>query len=131
MLPLAGKALGVIIALIGSAYLLPFACAAVTPDEDPFQQHHDRLPDFAQPYVPENLGNEADRQIARLFNLEDCHTKQFADNASLIHLQIEAIIDGDTLVAHTNERSGCGESTPRNPTSLSAIIPSNTSPQPL
>ena len=106
MLPLAGKALAAVIALIGAAYLLPFACAAVTPDEDPFQQNHDRLPHFAQPYVPENLGNEADRQIARLFNLEDCHTRNFTNDAPEIHLQVEQIIDGDTFVAHTNERSG-------------------------
>ena len=106
MLPLAGKALAVVIAFIGSAYLLPFACAAVTPDEDPFQQNHDRLPHFAQPYVPENLGNETDRQLARLFNLEDCYTKELTNNAPQIHLQVEAIIDGDTFVAHTNERSG-------------------------
>ena len=35
MLPLAGKALGVILAIVGSAYLLPFACSAVTPDATP------------------------------------------------------------------------------------------------
>ena len=106
MLPLAGKALAVIIALIGSAYLLPFACASLTPDEDPLQQNHHRRPHYAQPFVPENLGNETDHQIARLFNLEDCHTKTFTNDAPEITLQVERVIDGDTFVAHTNEQSG-------------------------
>ena len=66
------------------------------------------MPHFAQQHIPENLGNEADRQIARLFNLEDCHTKTFTNDADVIHLQVEAITDGDTFVAHTNERSGQG-----------------------
>ena len=106
MLPLAGKALGVILAIFGSAYLLPFACTAVTPDGDPYPDNRQEMPHFAQQYIPDNLGNEADRQIARLFNLEDCHTKKFTNDADVIHLQVETIIDGDTFVAHTNERSG-------------------------
>ena len=108
MLPLAGKALGVILALVGSAYLLPFAGSAVTPDGDPYPDNRQDMPHFAQQYIPDNLGNEADRQIARLFNLEDCHTKTFTNDEEVIHLQVEAIIDGDTFVAHTNEPSGQG-----------------------
>ena len=106
MLPLAGKALGVILAIFSSAYLLPFACSAVTPDGDPYPDNRQETPHFAQQYIPDNLGNEADRQIARLFNLEDCHTKKLTNDADVIHLQVETIIDGDTFVAHTNERSG-------------------------
>ena len=62
MLPLAGKALGVILAIFGSAYLLPFACSAVTPDGDPCPDNRQEMPHFAQQYIPDNLGNEADRQ---------------------------------------------------------------------
>ena len=46
MLPLAGKALG---AILGSAYLLPFACSVVTPEQDPHPNNlQDMLPHFAR-----------------------------------------------------------------------------------
>ena len=49
MIPLAGKALGAILAIVGSAHLLPFACSAVAPDDDPYRNNRQEMPYFASP----------------------------------------------------------------------------------
>ena len=58
----------------------------------------------AQQYMPERLGNDPDHPIARLLDIDQCHTGNWVPDTPEITFQVQRIIDGDTILAHTSDQ---------------------------
>ena len=72
---------------------------AVGSDEPPPSIH----PQLQQ-NMPERLGNDPDHPVARLLEIDQCHTADWVPNTPEITFQVQRIIDGDTILAHTSEQ---------------------------
>lgn len=105
MLPTIGKAIGLTALAIAILYFAVAACVnllhdAVGSDEPPPAVH----PQMQQ-YMPERLGNDPGHPVAHLLDIDQCHTGPWVPDAPEISFQVERILDGDTIAAHTSERS--------------------------
>ena len=106
MLPSLGKAIGLtaIVIAIALLYFAVVACVnllhdAVGSDEPP-PSIHPQL----QPYMPEKLGNDPEHPVARLLDIDKCHTENWVPGTPEITFQVQRIINGDTILAHTSEQ---------------------------
>ena len=100
-----GQALGIVSFLMASVYLAPMGCRALLGDHLPQDDYPDIHP-AAQPFMPQNFGNDPNHPIARLLSVDECHTEAMSNDADTITLQIQEIIDGDTIRAHSSEKDG-------------------------
>ena len=55
-----------------------------------------------QQYLPERLGNDPEHPVARLLEIDQCHTANWVPGTPEITFQVQRIIDGDTILAHTS-----------------------------
>lgn len=105
MLLMLGKAIGGVTLALGILYFGVSACVTVLGErlpESQTQAMHPRL----QQYAPERLGNDPEHPVARILGIEECHTDNMAGDAPAFSFQVEVIIDGDTIQAHTSESAG-------------------------
>ena len=100
-----GQALGFITLLMASVYLVPMGCRAAIGDHLPSDDYPDIHP-AAQPFMPQNFGNDPNHPLARILSVDECHTEALSNDADTITLQIQEIIDGDTIRAHSSEKDG-------------------------
>ena len=52
--------------------------------------------------MPEGLGNDPDHPVARLLEIDHYHTARWVPDAPEITFQVERILDGGTIAAHTS-----------------------------
>ena len=103
MLLMLAKATGIITIAIGTLYFGMSACV---------QYAHEALDNAATPtfhpqvqqYMPEKLGNDPEHPVARLLEIDKCHTENWVPDTPEITFQVRRIIDGDTILAHTSEQ---------------------------
>ncbi len=93
-----------IVIAIALLYFAVVACVnllhdAVGSDEPPTSIH----PQLQQ-NMPERLGNDPDHPVARLLEIDQCHTARWVPDTPEITFQVQRIIDGDTILAHTSEQ---------------------------
>ena len=103
MLIMLAKATGIITISIGVLYFAMSTCvhyAHKALDSDSPQATHPQL----QQYMPEKLGNDPEHPVARLLEINQCHTENWVHDALEITFQVQRIVDGDTILAHTSEQ---------------------------
>ena len=80
------------------------ACANLLQDaagsDEPPPSIHPQL----QQNMPEKLGNDPEHPVARLLEIDQCHTTDWVPDTTEITFQAQRIIDGDTILAHTSEQ---------------------------
>ena len=104
MLNILAKAVGVTGIAIGLLYFAVATCVhygdkALNSGENP-----PAAPPQLQPYMPERLGNDPEHPVARLLEIDQCHTANWVPETPEITFQVQRIIDGDTILAHTSEQ---------------------------
>ena len=103
MLFMLAKAAGIITISIGSLYFGMSACVNYAHDAldqgNPVTLHPQ-----VQQYMPEKLGNDPEHPVARLLEIDQCHTENWVPDTPEITFQVQRIIDGDTILAHTSEQ---------------------------
>ncbi len=103
MLFMLAKAAGIITISIGALYYGMAACVNYAHDAldqgEPVPAHPQ-----VQQYMPEKLGNDPEHPVARLLEIDQCHTENWVPNTPDITFQVQRIIDGDTILAHTSEQ---------------------------
>ena len=102
MLFMLAKAAGIITIFIGVLYFAMAACinyAHDALDNGDTPATHPQM----QQYMPEKLGNDPEHTIARLLEIDQCHTGNWVPGTPEITFQVQRIIDGDTILAHTSE----------------------------
>ena len=103
MLLMLGKAIGIITIAITALYFGMVTCinyAHDALDSGPTQAVHPQM----QQYMPERLGNDPEHPVARLLEIDQCHTGNWAPDTPEITFQVQRIIDGDTILAHTSDQ---------------------------
>ena len=103
MLLMLAKAAGIITISIGVLYFAMSACvhyAHNALDSDSPPATHPQL----HQYMPEKLGNDPEHPVARLLEIDQCHTGNWVPDTPEITFQVQRIIDGDTILAHTSEQ---------------------------
>ena len=103
MLFIAAKALGIIAIAIGILYFSVATCVhyahkALNSDQQPV------IHPQARQYIPDRLGNDPEHPIARLLEIDQCHTENWVPDTPEITFQVQRILDGDTVLAHTSEQ---------------------------
>lgn len=104
MLNILAKAVGITGIAIGLLYFAVATCVhygdkALNSGENP-----PAAPPQLQPYMPERLGNDPEHPVARLFEIDQCHTANWVPDTPEITFQVQRIIDGDTILAHTSDQ---------------------------
>ena len=103
MLLMLGKAVGIITIAITALYFGMATCvnyAHDALDSGPTQAVHPQM----QQYMPERLGNDPEHPVARLLEIDQCHTANWVPDTPEITFQVQRIIDGDTILAHTSDQ---------------------------
>ncbi len=103
MLFMLAKAAGIITISIGALYYGMAACVNYAHDALD-QGEPATLPPHVQQYMPERLGNDPEHPVARLLEIDQCHTENWVPDTPEITFQVQRIIDGDTILAHTSEQ---------------------------
>ena len=121
MLLMLGKAVGIITIAITALYFGMVTCVNYAHDALDSAQHQELPPELRnympedsgqtqavhpqmQQYMPERLGNDPEHPIARLLDIDQCHTENWLPDTPEITFQLQRIIDGDTILAHTSEQ---------------------------
>ena len=99
MLLMLGKAVGIITIAISALYFGIATCVNYAHDSGQTQAIHPQM----QQYMPERLGNDPEHPVARLLKIDQCHTGNWVPDTPDITLQVQRIVDGDTIIAHTSE----------------------------
>ena len=102
MLFMLAKAAGIITISIGVLYFAMAACVNYAHNALDSGQTPTTHPQMQQ-YMPEKLGNDPEHPIARLLDIDQCHTENWVPDTPEITFQVQRIIDGDTILAHTSE----------------------------
>ena len=103
MLFMLGKAVGIITISIGVLYFAMATCVNYAHDALNSGQTPAVHPQLQQ-YMPERLGNDPEHPVARLLKIDQCHTANWVPNTPEITFQVQRIIDGDTILAHTSNQ---------------------------
>ena len=119
MLLMLGKAVGIITIAITALYFGMVTCVNYAHDALDSGQHQELPPELRQympeesgqtqavhpqmqKYMPQRLGNDPEHPVARLLNIDQRHTANWVPDTPEITFQVQRIIDGDTILAHTS-----------------------------